>query len=554
MRYLNSLSAAALLLFSGVGFAQASATPQSPIDPLISKLTIHEKQNVLTLSTLHPVVETYLQYDKKGTDVPTSDVYFLSRLKLDKSFVNENYREKQTHASPFVSVLGGAKRVVLPHQFEYEEAGLPLMLFPDVKSFDQSRYRFALQGHTFLGSVHIAVYDVEPIAKHADGMFKGRIYVDDTNAQILRFTGVFAGGSSSLQPRFIHFDSWRSNVRPNLWLPVGTYIEEMVEGGKLNGQTRLWGYESSGPAEKGEETTVRIDAVEDRSDDSADVGPLEALRDWRKQSEDNQVERLEKAGLISPAGKVEKELEQIATNIAIPNNLSFPGELHCRILLTSTIESTTIGNTILVSKGLLDTVPGEEAIAAILAFQLAHIELSDPVNTAFAFHDRLMFGDSETYLDLPLAHSHAADAKAGKRAAEYLKKTLYAPKLDIASLYFAQAAADREAMPSIFRPQIGDGVLSEDGKPWVKDLAPHAPKLLLSDLTQVAALPLNSLLHVDPWTSSTQLLHAPRLAPATLAEKRPFQVLPLSLRPSIYKSGSDAGAASTTPAPTITAN
>ena len=60
----------------------------------------------------------------------------------------------------------------------------------------------------------------------------------------------------------------------------------------------------------------------------------------------------------------DKTLEQIVVNLAVPSNLNFSTPVRCRILLTTTLEATTVGNTILLSKGLIDTLPDEESIAS----------------------------------------------------------------------------------------------------------------------------------------------------------------------------------------------
>ena len=65
--------------------------------------------------------------------------------------------------------------------------------------------------------------------------------------------------------------------------------------------------------------------------------------------------------------------------------------VHCRILLTSPLESFTVGHTIVLSRGLIDVLPDEASLATMIAHELAHIVLSHPViDTRFAFADRLM--------------------------------------------------------------------------------------------------------------------------------------------------------------------
>ncbi len=45
---------------------------------------------------------------------------------------------------------------------------------------------------------------------------------------------------------------------------------------------------------------------------------------------------------------------------------------HCRVPLTTSLEAFTVGNTIVVSRGLIDVLPSESAVALVLAHQLAH--------------------------------------------------------------------------------------------------------------------------------------------------------------------------------------
>ena len=82
------------------------------------------------------------------------------------------------------------------------------------------------------------------------------------------------------------------------------------------------------------------------------------------------IDRLVEAGLVAPftpGGYEDKVLGQIVINLIVPNNLAFTDQIHCRVLLTNTVETTTVGNTILISKGLLDSLPSEEAIASRVA-------------------------------------------------------------------------------------------------------------------------------------------------------------------------------------------
>ena len=81
------------------------------------------------------------------------------------------------------------------------------------------------------------------------------------------------------------------------------------------------------------------------------------------------------------------------------NNLIVSAKLnvdaHCRVLLTTPIETFTIGHTIVISRGLIDVLPDEASLALVLAAELSHIALGHPTPTQFAFHNQTMLTDAE---------------------------------------------------------------------------------------------------------------------------------------------------------------
>ena len=106
---------------------------------------------------------------------------------------------------------------------------------------------------------------------------------------------------------------------------------------------------------------------------SQDLSPLAAQRAWEGQSERNVLDRLTQAGLLANPSDFDQVLETVTNNLILGSNLALPGDVHCRVLLTTDLESLAVGNTIILSKGLIDVLPGEEDLAAMLSFQLAHI-------------------------------------------------------------------------------------------------------------------------------------------------------------------------------------
>jgi Peptidase family M48 len=268
----------------------------------------------------------------------------------------------------------------------------------------------------------------------------------------------------------------------------------------------------------------------DKSEDSQDVGPLQASRMWISQAENNVIDRLVEAGLVAPltpGGYENKVLDQIVINLVVPNNLAFTDQLHTRILLTDTVETTTVGNTILISKGLIDSLPSEEAIASVIAMELAHIALGHHIDTRYAFNDRLLFPDESTFQRIDMYHSDTDNAIAAKKAMEYLQASMYKDRLGNAGLYYAQLVERGKVLKALNTPKLGDSLLKADGTPWMADLQHMAPALNWDDLNQTAALPLGSWLKTDPWDDKVQMLDAKRYAPMNARDKMPFEVTPI---------------------------
>src|SRR5208283_5756738 len=150
---------------------------------------------------------------------------------------------------------------------------------------------------------------------------------------------------------------------------------------------------------------------------------------------------LVEAGLVAPlnqGGYENKVLDQIVINLVVPNNLAFTDQVHARVLLTDTVEATTVGNTILLSKGLIDSLPSEEAIASVVAMELAHIAMGHHIDTRYAFNDRLLFPDETTFQRINMYHSDLDNTTAAAKAMEYLQASMYKDKLPSAGLYYAQ--------------------------------------------------------------------------------------------------------------------
>jgi hypothetical protein len=539
---------------------------------LVEKAIAREKVVIKNIQERTPLVETYIQNmrpDVKLYQVPTSDFYMLNRVDFRKTFTDKPYAVRSDTKHGFfkgsMNAFASIGKALHLDKETFNVDGFTQMMFLDPSGFDQQHYVFSYVRREFLGSVRTWEFDVQPKVK-GFGRFYGRVWIEDQDGNVVRFNGTYTESTSEDNNKeYFHFDSWRMNMQPDLWLPVAIYVEESqrIEGGKLVGlraQTHFWGYSLTLPTRESENVSVQVEGAVDQSADSQDMTPLQATRAWVSQAENNVLDRLVQAGLLAPEGDFEKStLDQIVTNLEVPNNLNFPDPIHCRILLTTTVEATTVGNTILLSKGLIDTLPrNEETIAAVVAMELAHVALGHHIDTRYAFNDRLLFPDESSFQRIKMNHSDSDNADAAKQAQVYLQASMYKDKLPNAGLYLVQLEDRGKVLKQLNTPKLGDSLLKVDGVAWMSDLARQAPKLNLDDTTQIAAQPLGSWLKTDPWDDKEHMLNAKLFAPMNARDKMPFEVTPIFYKLQRYEDAQKAPAgtlptgtaAPATPAPT----
>ena len=542
----RKISLTFLMIALGVNLAYAKKEPKyekahqmtAEQSALVEKAIAREKVIIKNIQQRTPLVETYIQEmkpDDKLYQVPTGDTYMLNRVDFRKTFTDKPYSVRSTKGHGFfkgsLEAFTNIGKALHLDKETFNDNGFTQMMFLDPTGFDQQHYVFSYVRREFLGSVRTWEFDVHPRPEvKGAGRFYGRIWIEDQDGNVVRFNGTYTeSASEDNNKEYFHFDSWRMNMQPDLWLPVAIYVEESqrIESGKtvgLRAQTHFWGYSLTLPTRESENVSVQVEGAVDQSGDSQDMTPLQATREWVQQAENNVIDRLVQAGLLAPPSDFDKTLEQIVVNLAVPNNLNFPDPIHCRILLTTTVEATTVGNTILISKGLIDTLPNEESIAAVVALELAHVALGHHIDTRYAFNDRLLFPDESSFQRIKMNHSDADNVTASKSATEYIQNSMYKDRIPNAGLYFAQLTDRGKALKQLNSPKLGDSMLKSDGTPWLSELAKTAPKLNQDDTAQVAALPLGSWLKTDPWDDKEHMLNAKRYAPLNARDKMPFEV------------------------------
>ncbi|SDF48170.1 hypothetical protein [Terriglobus roseus] len=556
------------LAFPILGKKKKDDLPARKLTPaqtaLLDKAIAREQEVIKVIQERAPLVETYIQNMKPDPallQVPVSDQHFLGRVEFKKVLNGENYDTVDNHKAKgkmgffknSVSFITGINK---SFHLQFNEVGFVQMILVDAHGFDKTNYNFGFVRNDFLGSVPTMVFDVEPAKGSSRGRFFGRIWVERRNGNIVRFNGSFAGSEKDFR-EFYHFDSWRTNVQENLWLPTSFYVEESDPKStentvKFKAVNHVWGYALKVPTSDAENVDVEVQGATDVSNDAQDVSPLGAQRAWVQQAEDNVVNRLFQAGLLDAPSDFDKILEQVAGNILAYNNIQVARPIRVRTLLTEPLESLAIGNTIVLSKGLIDTtaVPGNNNeqvnnLYAIIAFQVAHIIQGHRLDTKYAFNDRLLFPDTSTFEKIPMHHTDKDNEEAAKKALELLQPKELNDAASQFGLYLAELQTRSKALTALNDPMVGDSLVKDvkTNTFWLQPLIGKGPKLDPNDLKQNAAMPLSSFLRFDPWTDQVVQMHASYEPLLSSRDKMPFEVTPVYLKLSYYKPAADGAAA-----------
>jgi hypothetical protein len=530
---------------------------------LIDKAIVREKQVIKVVKERAPLVETYIQNMKPDPvmrQVPESDQHFLGRVEFSRVIGDDPYKngpkagEKTSFVGKFKNSLGFLNGLGGSLHLQFQEGGFVSMLLMDSTNFDKQHYNFFFVRNDFLGNTPTAVFDVTPAGKNDKGRFFGRIWVETRNGNVVRFNGDFAGSEKDYQ-EFFHFDSWRTNVQPDLWLPTSFYVEEsdpksQTSTLKFKAINHVWGYVLKVPDTNAQQTSLDVVGAQDVSNDAQDVSPLGAQRAFVKQAEDNVIERLFQAGLLDAPSDFDKTLEALANNILAYNNIAVSSPIRVRTLLTEPLESLAVGNTIILSKSLIDTTAvvtqdGAQQMGnlnALLAFQLAHIVTGHKLDTKYAFNDRLLFPDDSAFKNIPMHHTDADNTEAAKKAIELLNAKELADGQKYFGLYLQQLQQRVKALKALNEPMIGDGLVKGDNDTsfWLGALIPKAEKLDVRNLKQQAAEPLSAFLRFDPWTDQVVTLHTAYEPLLSASDKMPFEVTPVYIKLSYYKPPVDA--------------
>jgi len=225
------------------------------------------------------------------------------------------------------------------------------------------------------------------------------------------------------------------------------------------------------------------------------------------------------------ANVVDQVLQTVVNNLMITNKLEIVPDVRCRVLLTTPLESFTIGHTIIVSRGLLDVLPDEGSLAAVLAHELSHVALNHRVDTKLAFNDRFFFPDENTFQRLQFTRGPADEEAADRKALEILGNSPYKDKLASAGLFLKALQARAPQLPSLIRAHLGNS-LGNKKDVRLSSLVGSAPQLEPTSIDQIAALPLGGRIKLDPWSNRLEMMKIKPVALLSQQEKMPFEVTP----------------------------
>ncbi len=554
---MQAVALALLLLMSAVGLcasddapvgssAVQDRQPSTNVNEVTDRIFYREAKFVQDLKTYTPMVETYIQNfkgDEELGQVPSSDKYFIGRMVMKRGVENVSF-QKNTKSFPGLVL----EKLNSFYKMNYVASGFMQMVY--IAGFDKQHYDLKYLHQEFLGEVRTLVFDVLPKPKVKGPHFQGRIWVENQDYTIVRFNGTYL--PQARLNYYFHFDTWRTNMRPGIWLPAFIYSEEsdakyaLFRKLAMRSQTRLWGYNLKLPTDTDEFTSVQVDTASEVSDQTElanEIVPVESQHKWEREAEDHVLDRLQRAGVLAPDGDVSKVLQTVINNLEVTNNLEIQPAVRARVLLTTPLESFTVGHTIVISRGLLDVLPDEASLAMVLAHELGHIVLGHRLDTKYAFGDRVLFPDEETFQRIQLMRDPHEEEAADQKALEFLQNSPYKDKLANAGLFLRALEARSKELPALITPQFGSRMAKKDSVLRMSKLLQSAPALKTADITQIAALPLGSRIKLDSWDDHVELNKSKPVPLMSARDKMEFEVTPMMPHLARYRDSQVANAA-----------
>lgn len=497
----------------------SAAAPITTVDQAIDRIVAREREEIATFWRYDPVVEIYIQDMKPDAETeaaPVSDHYFLGSGDLAKGVVDRRFLSSDKEREGRLIGRSASRR----------DGNFVKMAYMDPNGFDRQHYEFEFVRREFLGEVRCLVFDVTPMPDSGEERFRGRIWAEDQNFTIVRFNGVHTSKAGTKEYE-VHFDSWRFNVQPRVWLPSYIYAQE--SDGKrrdpeFKAQIRFWGYglKSGHGEEEFQEAWDASSAAGGREEqEPSDASPLEAERNWQRGGAQRTIDELQLIGLIAPRGEIDQVMETVVNNLEVTNNLDIQPEIQCRTLLTTTLESFSVGHTIVLSRGLLDALPDEASLAAMLAQEMATILAAAPEKPDGKLHDGNSLASFVESGHFTLKYSDSEIQSANQKALELLRNSPYKNKLDGAGLFLEQVGDEYKVLSALISPRVGERAH------FGNELAGQEANRRTAKSDRFVAARMGTRVKLDPWSNQVVLLKAKPTTLQAARENPPFELFPL---------------------------
>jgi len=210
----------------------------------------------------------------------------------------------------------------------------------------------------------------------------------------------------------------------------------------------------------------------------------------------------------------------VVNNLEVTNNIDVEPDVRCRVMTTTTLESFTVGHTIVLSRGLIDVLPDEASLATIIAHELSHAVLGHRLDSQYAFFDQLLIEDKETFRHFRIRANSDEEKAANVKAIQILNNSPYKNQLGNAGLFLAALTSRQKEIPNLISPHLGDRV------PVIGDLRSSMPVDQKQNPQMVAALPIGGRVKLDPWSDKLELIKSKPVGTVAEREKMPFEVTP----------------------------
>jgi len=195
-----------------------NAPPAMPVDEIIQKFTQHEEafrkerdNFTYTQDVLFQTIDEDGQVDGEFREV------------RDILFTPDGKRYDKVTYAPVSTI----KRLIMTQQdFDDIERVWPLVMTTE----ELPKYDVKYVGREHVDELDTYVFDVEPKKlEKGQRYFKGRVWVDDKDLQIVKTAGTSTGLLKKKEDQaFPHFENYRENIEAHYWFPAYTRADDIL--------------------------------------------------------------------------------------------------------------------------------------------------------------------------------------------------------------------------------------------------------------------------------------------------------------------------------------